>query len=80
MTLTDTYIDCYIKIFNSIKQYDYSIEQYTNILHSMVSIKTVIHSLNYLNYGDMITEEDKRKIENDSKNDFIKAYRGYEYS
>lgn len=80
MTLTDTYIDCYLKIFNSIKQYDYSIEQYTNILHSMVSIKIVIHSLNYLNFGEKMTEFQEKEIEEECKEDFIRSYRGYRYS
>jgi hypothetical protein len=79
MTISDDFDDCYIKIFNSIKQYDYSIEQYTKILQTMISIRIVIHSLNNLNYGENISPEDERIIEDDCKHDFCRAYKGEEY-
>ena len=76
MTLTDTIHESYLKIYQGISNYKYSIEQYTLILKSMISLQKVIYSLNVSNE---ITEKEKRKIEEICKEDFIKAYRGKEY-
>ena len=79
MTLTDIIHDSYIKIYEGIKTYNYSIEQYTNLLNCMVSLQRVIFSLNHLNYGDKITDEDEKRIEEECKSDFARSYKGEDY-
>ncbi len=79
MTLLDMIHDSYIKIFEAIKTYQYSVEQYTDIIHSMVYLQRVIFSLNNLNPNEKISEENIIEIEEFCKNDFCRAFRGEDY-
>ena len=77
MTLLDMIHDSYIKIYEAVKTYDYSVEQYTNILHSMISLQRVIFSLNNLNPNEKITEEQDEEIEGLCKKDFLRVSIGF---
>ena len=79
MTLTDMLHESYLKIYDSIRIYDYSIAHYTELLHCMCSLETVIYSLNNLNAGEKLSKEIEKEIEEYCKEQFVKAYKGKEY-
>ena len=79
MTLIDMLHESYIKIYNAIKTYDYSIDQYTELIQTMISLRRVIFSLNNLNPRERISQKDERIIEEESKFDFCRAFRCEEY-
>jgi hypothetical protein len=79
MTLTDMLHESYIKIYDSIRIYDYSIGHYTDLLHCMCSLQTVIYSLNNLEPNEKISKKQDEEIEELCRKDFCRAYKGFDY-